>query len=199
MGLSAQPSNVGDMAKSDQAAEQAVIESLLDPEQYEVVWQRLPTDTYFAAWRTVNARALGVLAAVTLQQLEQAQAASGLAVVPAWVSRAIEASRTTELNAEVLMQAWLAEQHDRGVQLSQAHPDRRDPMAIGAQRAILGSELMVGELDDDTVRVRLLAKAADDAIEVREALVQLADALARDLAEATGGSREQVLRALVSA
>jgi len=43
-----------------------------------------------------------------------------------------------------------------------------------------------------------LTKDAGDPVEVRESLVQLADALARDLAEATGGSRETVLRALVA-
>lgn len=184
------------MADTNPAAERAVIESLIDHQQYEAVWHRLPTDAYFAAWRAVNARALGVLAVVWLQQLDRAQAASGVAVVPAWVSRAIDAARTTELNADVLMQAWLAEQHDRGVQLSTAHTDPADPMAIGARRAVLGSELMMGELDEDWVRVRRLVKDADDAIEVREALAQLADALVRDLAEVTGGSRERVLGAL---
>lgn len=184
------------MAEPDLAAERAVIESLIDDQQYEAVWHRLPTNIWFAACRAVNARALGVLAAVWLQQLDRAQAASGVAVVPAWVSRAIDAARSTELNADVLMQAWLAEQHDRGVQLSMAHPDPADPMAIGARRAMLGSELMMGELDEDWMRVRRLVKDADDAIEVREALAQLADALVRDLAEVTGGSRERVLGAL---
>ena len=175
-----------------------MIESLIDPQQYEAVWHRLPTDTWLAAWRAVNARALGVLAAVWLQQLDRAQAASGVAVVPAWVSRANDAVRSTELNADVLTQAWLAEQHDRGVRLSTAHPDPADPMAIGARRAVLGSELMMAELDDDWVRVRRLVKDADDAIEVGEALAQLADALVRDLSDATGGSRERVLRALAT-
>ena len=71
-------------------------------------------------------------------------------------------------------------------------------MRIGAFRAMLGARLMAAELDGDSVRVRQLTKDADNPVEVREALVQLADALARDLAEATGGSRERVLRALVS-
>ena len=146
----------------------------------------------------MNTRALGVLAAVTLQQLAQAQAASGTADVFPWVSRAIDAARTTELSADVLTQAWLADQHDRGAQLTAAHPDPGDPMRIGAFRAMLGARLMAAELDGDSVRVRQLTKDADNPVEVRDALVQLADALARDLAEATGGSRERVLRALVS-
>lgn len=186
------------MVQSSSSAQQSVVQSLIDHEQYEEIWRSLPTDTYFAAWRAVNTRALGVLAAVTLQQLAQAQAASGTADVFPWVSRAIDAARTTELSADVLTQAWLADQHDRGAQLTAAHPDPGDPMRIGAFRAMLGARLMAAELDGDGVRVRQLTKDADNPVEVRDALVQLADALARDLAEATGGSRERVLRALVS-
>ncbi|MDI9628015.1 MAG: hypothetical protein QM286_05660 [Acidobacteriota bacterium] len=186
------------MEQSSAAVERSVVESLLDYERYEEIWQRLPASTYFAAWRAVNARALGVLAAITLQQLAHAQAASGTADVYPWVSRAIDAARTTELNEDVLTQAWLADQHDRGVRLATAHPDRGDATGIGALRAVLGARLMAAELDGDSVRVRQLTKDASDPVEVRESLVQLADALARDLAEATGGSRETVLRALVA-
>lgn len=181
------------------ADERAVVESLLaGDEQYASTWRRLPNEQYLAAWRAVNVRAVGLLASLVLQRLAEAQAMAGRLDVDPWVHRAIDAARATELTADVLMQAWLAEYHDRGVRVAGENPDPDDPMAIGARLAVLGSQLMAGELDQDSVRVRQLMNASTGPDEVREALVQVADALTRDLAEATGGSHEQVLRALVA-
>lgn len=176
-----------------------MVESLLaGDDAFAKTWQELPQDAQLAAWARIDVRALELLASLTLQQLAQAQAASGRPDVGDWVHRAIDAARLTELNADVLTQAYLASYRDRGVQVGAEHPDPDDPMAVGARLAVLGAGLLAGELDGDSVRVRQLVKASAGPEEVRGALVQLADALAIDLASHTGASKETVFRALVS-
>lgn len=181
------------------ATAQAVVASLLaGEEEYLATWQRLPTDDQLAAWLDITARGLGLLAAVTGQQLAQAQEASGSASVAPWVRLAIEASRSTELTADVLIQAWLTEYESRGLRVAEEHDGAEDPLAIGARQAILGSRLLMGQVDGDTVRVRQLMKAAASPEEIREALVQVVEAVATELAEATASDQHRVLQILAT-
>ncbi len=174
--------------------EHAVVEALLaGPGQFASTWLRLTVRSQLAAWRAINARALATLAALTAARLSQAQSAGEGVDVPGWVARAIEAARATELNQDVLTQAWLAEYHDRGVR---ARADAS--LAAGAGQAVLGSLLMAAELDGDSVRVRALMRHSSGPDEVREALVQVAEALVAELGEATGGDAQQVFRALLA-
>lgn len=174
--------------------EHAVVEALLaGPGQFASTWLRLTVRSQLAAWRAINARALATLAALTAARLSQAQSAGEGVDVPGWVARAIEAARATELNQDVLSQAWLAEYHDRGVR------ERADAsMATGARQAVLGSLMMAAELDGDSVRVRALMRDSSGPDEVREALVQVAEAVVAELSAATGGDWPQVFRALLT-
>lgn len=177
----------------DAETERAVVASLLDDGgAYLETWQRLDVDAQLRAWQRLAGRGLGLLATLTAQHLAQAQANAGTAQVAPWVRRAIEAARATELNDDVLVQAWLADYHDEGVRRSEGSGDE----AIGAQQAVLGSQLLMGHVDGDTVRVRaLLAEASPS--QARESLVQLTEAVVLDLSELTGADAERVFAALL--
>ncbi len=179
--------------------ERVVVASLIaGGEQYLTTWLHLTLRSYLAALRAVAARGLGLLASMTLTGLAEAQAAGRRPEVPNWVHRAIEASWATELDADVLTQAWLAEYHDRGKETLAAEPDPGSPLHIGAQQAVVGSELMVAELDGDSVRLRRTQSDAASPELVREGLVQLLEAVVDELAALAGSDRGRVLQALGS-
>lgn len=178
----------------DAETERAVVASLFgDGGAYLETWQRLDVDAQLRAWQRLAARGLGLLASLTAQQLAQAQASTGRAEVAPWVRRAIEASRATELNNDVLVQAWLADYHDEGVRRSEGIGDE----AIGAQQAVLGSQLLMGHVDGDSVRVRSLLGEASTT-QARESLVQLTEAVVADLGELTGADAERIFTALLA-
>lgn len=175
-----------------------VVSSLIaGGEQYLTTWAHLTLRSYLGVLRAVAARGLELLATMTANALAQAQAGQGMADVPPWVHRAIEASWATELDSDVLMQAWLADYQDRGRAILAEQDDPGSPLQIGARQAVLGAELMMAELDADTVRLRRAMLAADSPELVREGLVQVLEAVADDLARGAGSDRERVLRALV--